>query len=406
MKLPKQPEVNIGMVGHVDHGKTTLTKALTGIWADTYSEELKRGITIKLGYADTAFYRCEKNGEVTYTTASKKKAGCELSRVVSFVDAPGHETLMATMLSGAAIMNGALLLIAANEHCPQPQTKEHLMALDIMGVKNIIIVQNKADLVDDVTAQENYKEIKEFVRGTVAEDAPIIPISAHHDINIDILIESIEKHIPTPHFDEKKQPMMYIARSFDINKPGSKPDELKGGVIGGSLIQGKFKIGDEIEISPGLPIQKNNNTTWEPIYSVITSLMTANKNVKEVKPGGLVAIGTQLDPTITKGDYLIGKVVAKPGALPDILMNFSMEVHLLDTVVGSAREIKVDRIKPRETLMLNIGTSTTICTVTGIHKENVEVSLKYPVISEKNQRIAIGRRIQNRWRLIGFGIIK
>ena len=171
-------------------------------------------------------------------------------------------------------------------------------------------------------------------------------------------------------------------------------------------IETKFNIGDEIEISPGLPIQKNNNVTWEPIYSVITSLITANKNVKEVKPGGLIGIGTQLDPTITKGDSLTGKMVAKPGTLPDVLMAFSMETHLLDTVIGSAREIEVDKIKPREILMLNVGTSTTICTVMNIHKDEMEVSLKYPIISEKNQRIAIGRRIQNRWRLIGFGIIK
>src|SRR3989338_3041972 len=117
-----QPEVNIGLAGHVDNGKTTLTSALSGKWTDTHSEEIKRGITIRLGYADTIFYKDND----TYTVKKTKTA--KAIRKVSFLDAPGHESLMATMLSGSAIMDGALLLVAANEQCPQPQTKEHLMA--------------------------------------------------------------------------------------------------------------------------------------------------------------------------------------------------------------------------------------------------------------------------------------
>src|SRR3989344_8529533 len=118
-----QPEVNIGLVGHVDHGKTSLTHALSGKWTDQHSEELKRGITIKLGYADAIFYEGkDENGNKTFSTDEKSLKEAKLLRKVSFVDAPGHETLMATMLSGAAMMDGALLLVAANEKCPQPQT--------------------------------------------------------------------------------------------------------------------------------------------------------------------------------------------------------------------------------------------------------------------------------------------
>ena len=139
-----QAVVNIGMVGHVDHGKTTLTEALSGIWTDVHSEELRRGISIRLGYADTSFYRCPSCGlYTTKETCPRDGSETEFLRRVSFVDAPGHETLMATMLSGAAIMDGAVLVIAANEPCPQPQTKEHLMALDITGIDKIVIVQNK-----------------------------------------------------------------------------------------------------------------------------------------------------------------------------------------------------------------------------------------------------------------------
>src|SRR5660397_236402 len=115
------------MVGHVDHGKTTLVSALSGVWTDQHSEEVKRGISIRLGYANVTFKKCPQCPEPdAYTVASvceKCGAKAEPLRTVSFVDAPGHETLMATMLSGAAIMDGAILVIAANEPCPQPQTK-------------------------------------------------------------------------------------------------------------------------------------------------------------------------------------------------------------------------------------------------------------------------------------------
>ncbi|NPA76026.1 MAG: translation initiation factor IF-2 subunit gamma [Euryarchaeota archaeon] len=405
--MPKQPEVNIGMVGHVDHGKTTLTKAITGRWTDTHSEEMRRGITIKLGYADAAFYRCKGVEEPDcYVSSPKKCPGeSELLRVVSFVDAPGHEALMATMLSGAAIMNGALLVIAANQKCPQPQTVEHLMALDIIGVKNIVIVQNKVDIVTDERARENYEEIKNFVKGTVAENAPIIPISAHHDINIDVLIEAIEKTIPTPEFDPEKSPRLYIARSFDVNKPGTKPNDLMGGVIGGSLIQGKLEIGDEIEILPGLYMAEGNRINYEPLHTEVVSLVSGGREWDEIRPGGLVGIGTKLDPALTKNDGLLGRIAGKPGTLPPVVYEMSMDVHLLERVVGSREERTVEKIRTNEVLMLNIGTLVTVGIVKSARADTVDVILKYPAVVEKGQRIAINRRIMNKWRLIGYGIV-
>ncbi len=148
-----QPAVNIGIVGHVDHGKTTLLERLSGKWADTHSEEIKRGITIRLGYADVIFRKCRKcNLFTTKEKCPECKEETDVSRKLSFVDAPGHESLMATMLAGATIMDGALLLIAANEECPQPQTREHVMALEIIGVDNIVIAQNKIDLISEEQA--------------------------------------------------------------------------------------------------------------------------------------------------------------------------------------------------------------------------------------------------------------
>ena len=406
----RQPEVNIGMIGHVDHGKTTLTKALSGEWTDRHSEEVKRGISIRLGYADVNFYKCKDcEGTKSYSNQPKcPECGgeAEFLRSVSFVDAPGHETLMATMLSGAAIMNGALLLVAANEKCPQPQTKEHLMALTIIGVEKIIIVQNKVDIVTKEEALENYREIKEFIKGTIAENAPIIPVSANHNVNIDKLVETIERIIPTPKYDLKKPARLYVARSFDINTPGSSPETLKGGVLGGSLMQGKLEVGEEIEIAPGRKTEVGREIIWEKITTTIESLHAGEASLETVKPGGLIAIGTKLDPATTKSDGLTGRVVGKPGTLPPVLHKFIMKTMLLERVVGAAVDLAVDHIKTNEPLMLSVGTATTVGVVTSARGEESEVALKIPVCADKNQRVAISRKISGKWRLIGYGIIQ
>ncbi len=314
-KEPVQPEINIGLVGHVDHGKTTLVKALSGKWTDTHSEELKRGITIRLGYADTVFRKCPKCKEPDCFCVNEKCPRCKTKtkplRKVSFVDAPGHESLMATMLSGATIIDYALLLIAANEECPQPQTREHLMALEISGIKKIIIVQNKIDVISDEQAMKNYNQIEEFIKGTTYEGSPIIPISAQHSTNIDALIQTVEEYFPTPKRDTSKEPMMFVARSFDINPPGSDPTKIRGGVLGGALKQGKLMINDEIEIKPGKSLEKGGKKLWEPITTKIVGLKTGGSSVKEILPGGSIGVMTLLDPAIVKSDSLTGSVEKK-----------------------------------------------------------------------------------------------
>ncbi len=401
------PEVNIGLVGHVDHGKTTLVAALSGVWTDRHSEEIKRGITIRLGYADATFRKCpECEPPQAYTTeriCPIHGVKTEVLRTVSFVDSPGHEMLMATMLSGAALMDGAILVIAANEKCPRPQTKEHLMALEIIGVDKIVIAQNKIDTVPKERIIENYHEIKEFIKGTIAENAPIIPISAQQKINIDALIEAIEETIPTPERDLNSPPLMHIARSFDVNKPGTKPENLIGGVVGGSLARGRLKVGDEIEIKPGIKDERGN---WQPLHSEVVSIMASGRMVEEATPGGLIGVSTKLDPALTKSDGLVGNVLGLPDKLPDVLMEFTMDVQLLERVVGVEKEIKVEKIKMNEPLMLVIGTAVTLGTVTSVRDDIVEVKLKRPVCAESGWRVAISRRVGGRWRLIGAGTIR
>ena len=407
--LPSQPEVNIGLVGHVDHGKTTLTQALSGVWTDTHSEERKRGISIKLGYADTAFYKT-KDGQY-YPTGrrpdGKEDVAKELQRVVSFVDAPGHETLMAIMITGASIMDGAMLMIAANEECPQPQTREHLMALEIAGISNIVVVQNKIDLVTRERAMESHAEITEFLKGSIAENAPIIPVSAHHDVNLDILIAAIEKYIPTPERNEDERALMHVARSFDINRPGSRPSKLKGGVLGGSIVEGTFTVGDEISIGPGRKIEEGNKTRWEPIETKVIGMQGGGNSLDDMHAGGLCGMATPLDPLITTSDNLSGQVVAKQGDLPEVRNSIDVRINLMEKMVGTEGEVpeKVQPLRGNEMLMVNVATATSVGLVSASDKGITTLDLRLPICADSGSRVSLSRRVGTRWRLIGYGTI-
>ncbi|NIP61342.1 MAG: translation initiation factor IF-2 subunit gamma [Nitrosopumilaceae archaeon] len=406
-KYGYQPCVNIGTAGHVDHGKTTLIQSLTGTWTSVHSQELKRGITIRVGYSDAAFYKCKKCEDPVGYSTTPKCPNCgkesDLSRVVSFVDSPGHESLMANMLSGSALMDGALLLVAANEKVPKPQTKEHLLALQTLGIKEVVVAQNKVDLISYEQALKNYDDIAKFLKGTNASKSPIVPISAQAGLNMDALIGAIESTIQTPKRDESKDAVMHVLRSFDVNKPGAELKKLKGGVIGGSLIQGKFNVGDEVEIKPGMLNEKKK--TYEPIQTEIISLGTSAGIVESVKPGGLVAIGTKLDPSVTRGDSFIGSVIGKPETLPENSTTTEIDVNLFDSAVGTMEETKVTPIEKGELLRLNIGTAPILAQVTKTKAKKVELSLRRPACLFKGENVAISRRIADRWRLIGAGII-
>lgn len=328
-------------------------------------------------------------------------------RAISFVDAPGHEALMATMLSGAAIMDGVILVIAADEKCPQPQTREHLAAIEIVGVDKVIIAQNKVDLVDEKRALENYREIKKFLDGTIAAEAPIIPISAQHSINIDLLLYAIQEYIPTPLSNESKPARMHVVRSFDVNKPGTIIDEIKGGVIGGSIFQGILKVGDELEIKPGIRNQ-GKTTAYSPLYTKIVTLHTGDKNVQVARCGGLVGIGTLLDPSLTKADGLIGNLVGRSNTLPETKYAIKIETHLLKRVVGTKEPTKVKQIESGEILLVDLGTAPTVGKVLSVKGKMVDLNLTRPVCPEKGNRVALSRRIHGStgYRLIGFGIVQ
>jgi len=405
-----QPEVNIGTLGHVDNGKSTLVQALTGVWTARHSEELRRGITIRIGYADAFIYKCPKcrapNNYTTRTRCPNCGSETKFRRAVSFVDCPGHHSLMVTMLSGSALMDGALFVLASNVTCPQAQDREHLLAAESVGIKNLVVVQNKIDVISKERAIENYKEIQTFVKGTIAEDAPIVPISAQHGTNVDILLRDIEEYIPTPKRDFTASPRMYVLRSFDVNKPGTELDGLLGGVIGGSVVQGSFRIGDEVEIRPGISVQEGGKTRYERLVTTVRSLSVSRGPVQEARSGGLVGMGTDLDPSLSKSDGLVGSVVGKVDTLPETLGKITLDVKLFEKVVGTELAVPVEKIRTNEALVLNLGTAVTSGMVSSAREDLVDINLRKPACAEPGAKVAISRRIADSWRLIGFGSLK
>lgn len=400
MEKEIQAQMNVGIVGHVDHGKTTLTSKLTGKWTDRHSEEIKQGISIKLGYADAEFYIDPTVTGISSYTSQKVHPltgnRTELVRKVSFVDAPGHETLMAVMLSGAALLNGAVLVVAANEECPQPRTVEHLLALKMHGIKNVVVAQNKIDLVTKEEALENYKKLRTFLDSEGYKDSPIIPTSAHFDTNIDALIYAIVNTIPLPVQEElSKLPLrMQIVRSFDVNKPSTRIKELKGGVIGGAILQGKLSLNDKVFIYPGL---ENG-----PIEFKVKSLNSEKISLKEAHSGGLIAIGTDLDPFLCFSDKMVGQIVCEEKSKPVLSNILKIDYYKIDRLLEPN---KAD-FKIGEKVVLVIGSAAQVGVVKKINKNEFEILLSRNASFYPKSKVAVSRNVNSRWRLSGYGEIK
>jgi translation initiation factor 2 subunit 3 len=407
----------------VAHGKSTVVKALSGVQTVRFKNELERNITIKLGYANAKVYKCSNSqcarpgNYRSYGSSKEDNPVCErcgqqmvLQRHVSFVDCPGHDILMATMLNGAAVMDAALLLIAGNESCPQPQTSEHLAAVEIMKLQHIIILQNKIDLVKESAAFEQHKQILKFIKGTVAESSPIVPISAQLRYNIDVVCEYICTHIPIPVRDFTSSPRLIVIRSFDVNKPGAEVDSLFGGVAGGSIMRGVLKIGDEIEVRPGI-VSKDSEGKMKcvPIFSRIISLFAEENDLKYAVPGGLIGVGTKIDPTLCRADRLVGQVLGEVGKLPDIFTELEINFFLLRRLLGvkteGEKQSRVQKLTKGEVLMVNIGSTSTGGRVLAVKQDLAKIVLIQPVCTQEGEKIALSRRVEKHWRLIGWGQI-
>jgi len=423
--ISRQATMNVGTIGHVAHGKSTVVRGLSGITTIRFKQEKERNITIKLGYANAKIYKCDKEdvespgcytsfGSTTSDVVPRPDGGnWRLVRHISFVDCPGHDILMATMLNGAAVMDAALLLIAGNEVCPQPQTSEHLAAVEIMRLKHIIILQNKVELVKEAQARAQYEDIKKFVAGTCADTSPIIPLSAVLKYNLDVVCEYLCTQVPIPPRDFTSSPVMIIIRSFDVNKPGEEVGNLKGGVAGGSILKGVLRVGEEIEIRPGIVSRDSSGKPLcKPIKSRIMSLAAEQNSLQYAVPGGLIGVGTKIDPSLTRADRLLGQVLGRPDGLPEIYVEIEVKYYLLRRLLGvkcegDSKAGKVSKLKKGEILMVNIGSTAAGGRILGI-KENdsAKVVLTNPVCTQEGDKVALSRRIEKHWRLIGWGQIQ
>lgn len=421
--ISRQATMNIGTIGHVAHGKSTIVKAISGVSTVKHRREMVRNITIKLGYANAKIYRSVDTPRI-YTARgsaspdvihiedeSGAKREMHLVRHVSFVDCPGHDILMATMLNGAAVMDAALLLIAANKECPQPQTLEHLAAVEIMQLETIIVLQNKVDLVSAEDGFEHLKQIKHFVAGTVAESAPIIPVSAQLGYNVDLVSQFIARKVPLPLRDFMSTPRLLVIRSFDVNKPGRDACKVAGGVAGGSILQGVLRVGDEVELRPGI-VQKDATTgkvKCTLIHSRVTSLQAEENSLQFAVPGGLIGVGTLIDPFLTRGDRLVGQVLGHRGQLPPVYtalkVSFTLLRRLLGISLSGGQKAKVARLAVGEALMINVGSTSTGGKVEHVKGGEALIQLVHPVSTTPGEKVALSRKVEKNWRLIGWGEI-
>lgn len=424
--ISRQATINIGTIGHVAHGKSTCVKAISGVQTVRFTSEKVRNITIRLGYANAKIYKCDNEAcprPGNYRSAPSHKEDeflCDrvscggyfrVQRHVSFVDCPGHDILMATMLNGAAVMDAAMLLIAGNESCPQPQTSEHLAAIEIMKLRHILILQNKIDLVREAQAQEQYQEIQKFVERTVAQDAPIIPISAQMKLNIECVCEYICKKIPIPVRDFTSAPRLIIIRSFDSNVPGTEAEDLQGGVAGGSILCGVIKIGMEIEVRPGIVSKKEDGSIrCNPVRSKVVALRADKNDLQYAVPGGLIGVGTKIDPTLCRSDRMVGQVLGNGDNMPAIYVELQISFHLLRRLLGvrtqgDKKAAKVAQLQRSEVLMVNIGSLSTGGRVISVKGDMAKIVVTQPVCTEPGEKIALSRRVDKHWRLIGWGQI-
>lgn len=174
----------------------------------------------------------------------------------------------------------------------------------------------------------------EYSAGTVAESSPIVPISAQLKYNIDAVNEYIVKRIPIPDRDFLSSPRLIVIRSFDVNKPGAEVDELKGGVAGGSILTGVLRLGMEVEIRPGIVTKDaSGRNRCKPIFSRIVSLHAENNHLDFAVPGGLIGVGTRIDPTLCRADRLVGQVLGAVGKLPKVYTGKSPQILIYQSMV-------------------------------------------------------------------------
>jgi translation initiation factor 2 subunit 3 len=372
---------------------------LTGTKTQTHSKEKTRNITIKQGYANMKIWQ---NSKGEYTTTNSKELAMEDHKLVhhmSFVDCPGHQSLILTMMASVSLMKGAIVVVSAAEPIEKkPQLIQHLAAAKIAGLDKLIILFNKLDLISKDKALERKEELDNLLTKLGIVPTIIIPTCLNKKIGLQNLIKSLIEVFP-PNSEEvnTSKPEFRLTRTFDINKPGIDWDHVKGGILGGSLIKGNLKIGDEVEIRPGYISKKDNAFIVKPIKTIIKSIETDKINLDKIVPGGLIAIGTDIDPFFTKDDSLAGNVIGLVGFLPNVFLQITMQRNLTDQFEGSWNPAINDK------MYLQIGNINTEATLIKKDNKELEFMLSKPSCIEENALIVICKQEQDVLKIVGYG---
>jgi translation initiation factor 2 subunit 3 len=399
-KMIKQPILNIGCLGSVSDGKSTTIRQLTGIKTQRHSNEEIRNITIKPGYANMKVWH---KGGIYTTTSSDEKNDGELVHHLSFVDCPGHQELILTMMSSVSLMKGAIIIVSAAEPInKKPQLIQHLAAAKISGLDKIIIIFNKLDLISKDKALERKEELDILLEKLNIKPKYIIPTALNKKLGLDNVVKAImEVFPPELSLEDDAKTEFKITRSFDVNKPGINWDKIQGGIFGGSLISGKLKIGDKIEIRPGQwSKDKNGKFIVNPIQTTISSIQSDKIKIDDIIPGGLIAIGSDIDPFYCKDDKLAGSIVGHVSCLPNIYQNVNIILHLTNEFDGDWKP------KKNEIVFIQNGNINIQASLTDFKNDNYTFSLSKPTCVNDNALILICINIDRILKIVAFGNFK
>lgn len=396
--MNNQPIINIGCLGSVSDGKSTLVEKLTGIRTQRHSNEKYRNITIKQGYGNMKIWLDDDNTFVS-SDSTINHNDLQLVNHVSFVDCPGHQELIQVMLSSISLMDGAIVVIAVDQPLSKkPQLIQHLSAAKLGKLDKIIICMNKIDLIDKFTFYERKEELDELLLKYDIKPYVIIPTCFNKKIGINYLLQAITELFNPEYYLERttNDPLFMVSRSFDINKPGTLWESVNGGVIGGSLLNGKFKVGDEIEISPGqVSKNKEGKYIFQPIITKILSIKTDTTSLNEIIPGGLIGIGTDVDPYYAKNDGLAGNVIGLKGKLPQVYTEIKIKTNVIDNW----------KPKNNDSVLLQIGTKICEAKLININKSEYKFELSKPVCISDNQHIIICINVNKIIKIVAEGFI-
>jgi len=399
--MKHHPIINIGTLGSVSHGKSTLVSMLTGTKTQRHSTEQIRNITIKPGYANLKIWQDEDTFEFKTTNSETyEMEGYRLVHHISFVDCPGHQELIQVMLGSVSLMKGAIVVVSAAEDIKTAkQLTQHLAAAKLANLENLIVLFNKLDLVSKSKAIERKEELDILLSKLGIEPKITIPTALNKKIGYQNIIKSILNIFP-PKLDQNRDlPLFRILLSFDINKPGTNWNEVLGGVLGGSLLTGKLEVGDKIVIKPGT-VQKKADGNWimKPIETVIKSIKTEKENITSTQPGGLVGFGTTIDPFYCKDAKLEGQIVGLPGQLPPVYYEIKMKIKLTEEFDGKWIP------KLNDIIYLQIGNINIQAELINMNQDIFKFKLSKPSCIMENDLILICSDMEMKlFKIVGYG---